>query len=78
MEGREEDCENTIEDPDGHIIYIDVDYQNRRCYYTLHKSGDYYTKVVVEFSGKEKRIGKVITAYLPEEVKPGEKPEWPT
>ncbi len=75
-----EDCEQEViealENPDLGINYLDRDYPNRRVYYKISKTQDYYTKVIVEFDNTEQIIGHIITAYQPDEITDGEIPEF--
>lgn len=51
-------------------------YPKKRIYYSLAKSKDYYTKVIVEFENKAgEGLGVVITAFQPDKISNGEKPE---
>jgi len=68
MEGCEQEVVEAIESPDFGISYIDRDYPNRRVYYKISKTQDYYTKVVVEFGNSEEIIGQIITAFQPDEI----------
>ncbi len=68
----------TIENPDKTYGYSrDRDYPNRIVYMTIHKSGDYYNRVVVEFANKNfEGVGIVTTAFQPTNVREGDKPLW--
>lgn len=72
MEGLENIVKQTVEAPLYSMIYQDRDYPERNIYYG-QKSKYVYVKVVVEFL---KDDGVLITAYLTDSVKPGEKLLW--
>jgi hypothetical protein len=77
MEGSEQEVIDALQNPDPRFRSIDKDYPNGRIYYKLSRTGDYFTKVVVEYNNdKCTGIGRVWTAYQPDEIKPGEMPEF--
>lgn len=75
------ECEDEIiaalKNPDHRIRYHDRrNPKRKRVYYKLSKSGDYYTKVVVEYDDDNcSGVGHVVTAYMPDKMTDGEKPE---
>ena len=76
MENQEASVKDTLQNPDFGIRHYDVDYSRRRIYYQKSKKKDYYTKVVVEFNNAEgEGNGRIITAFLPDNIKKGETPE---
>jgi hypothetical protein len=77
MEGAEKEVIEALQSPDyGIRHFVDVDHPNRRAYYKLSWTKDYYIKVIVQFDDKEcNSIGRVHTAYMPEDITPGDKPE---
>ena len=76
MEGQESDVVDVLQHPDHGIRHIDKNYPTRRIYYKASKTKDYFLKVVVEFEDEScNRTGKIVTAYMPDDIKPGEKPE---
>lgn len=72
MEGLQDEVRKTIQSPIYGMIYQDRDYPERNIYYR-QKSKFIYIKVVIEFL---KDDGILITAYLTDSVKPGEKLLW--
>ena len=72
MEGLEGEVSQAIQSPLYMMIFQDRDYPERNIYYRK-KSRFTYIKVVVEFL---KDNGVLITAYLTDSVKPGEKLLW--
>lgn len=67
-----EEVRKTIADPD-FGIYQDVELSSRQCYYRLCRNRPVmYMKVVVEFNGQPNR-GHVVTAFLCDNMKSGEK-----
>jgi hypothetical protein len=73
MEEFQEAIKATIVSPLYGMIYSDVDYSDRRIYYS--RRGKYqYLKVVVEF---DQDRGTVITAFITDRLKSGEKLIWP-
>jgi hypothetical protein len=76
------DCEDeiieTLQSPDNGLRYIDrKDPRRKRDYYKLSRSRDYYTKVVVEYDNDEcSGVGRVHTAYMPDQMTAGERPEF--
>ncbi len=72
MEGLEDEVRRAIQEPLYMMIYEDKDYPERNIYYR-QRNKHTYIKVVVEFL---KDDGVLITAYLTDSVKPGEKLLW--
>ena len=73
MEEFKDAIQTTIVSPLYGTIYGDVDYPDRRIYYS--RRGKYqYLKVVVEF---DQEGGMVITAFITDRLKSGEKLIWP-
>ncbi len=79
MEGEEEEVIAALKNPDHGIRYCDADYEDtRRVYYMTHLPKECFVKVIVEFQDAEcMGDGKIVTAYEPENIKPGEKLEFP-
>jgi len=76
MEGEEEAVKNALIDPDYGMRHFDVDDPSKRCYYKSSPHRDYYTKVVVKFENSNgEGIGYIVTAFMPDNIRPGEKPE---
>lgn len=76
MEDEEERVKEAIRSPDFGLRHKDKEYSKRRCYYRKSETEDYYVKVVVEFENENcDGDGRVITAYMPDDITPGEKPE---
>ena len=71
MAHQEGTVKGALEEPDG--IAQDVDFRDRQCYYKLLPHKKCYMKVVVEL---ENDHGKVITAFLADSPKRGEKFIW--
>lgn len=81
MEGAEDEVIETLQDPEYGIRYLDRRYDDpvfhdKRIYYKLSKSGDYYIKVVVKNDDETGEAGQVWTAYMPDGKEDGEKPEF--
>ena len=57
-----------------HFIFEDSKKINRNAYYVIENDGNSYLKVVVAFSVSNK--GQVISAYLTDSIKKGEKIIW--
>ena len=72
MEDQIEQVKAAIQEPLLGMIFQDHDYPERQVYYKRH-SKFIYIKVVVEFL---KNGGALITAYLTDALKPGEKLIW--
>lgn len=76
MEDEVDSVIDALKNPYLRMRFIDDEYINRRCYYKLSYSRDYYTKVIVEFLNDQgEGEGRIITAYMPDSMKPTEKPE---
>jgi len=76
MEEQEAGVIDAIQHPDYGLRHIDTQYPKRRVYYKASKTKDYFLKVVVEFDDENcNGTGKIVTAYMPDDIKPGEKPE---
>ena len=76
MEGAESEVIEAIQDPEYGFRCIDRDYPNRRVYYKMSKSKDYWIKVIVRYKDDNcSGIGTVWTAYMPDEMTDGEIPE---
>ncbi len=56
------------------LIFQDVDFPDRHCYYYLEPKKKKYMKVVVQFESD--KMGKVITAFPSDSIKNGEKLLW--
>lgn len=77
MEDEEDSVITALIDPQFGLRFIDEEFKNRRSYYKLSESKDYYTKVTVEFDNEDgEGDGRIITAYMPDSIKPNEKPEF--
>jgi hypothetical protein len=74
LAGLEEEVIATIEHPDIGI-FRDADYENRDVYYRRRKGRAYFIKVFVEF--EEEEHGRVVTAFLTDSTKSGERWIWP-
>lgn len=79
MEGQEDEVIETLQKPDYGIRHIDVDDPNyRRVYYMTHSSKEWIVKVIVKFKTEEcEEYGEIVTAYETNNIKEGEKPEFP-
>ena len=78
MEGAEQEVIDALHHPLHGFRCIDRIYKNRRIYYKVSKTQDYYTKVIVVFDDDScNGAGKVLTAYQPDEMTDGEMPEFP-
>ncbi len=75
MKGLEDEVKKTVEKPDYGFIYRDTARDDRNIYYRLYSKRNLYVKVAVEF--EEGKTGRVITAFLTDSPKPGEKLIWP-
>jgi hypothetical protein len=77
MEGQEDLVINALQNPVTGMRYHDRAFQNRMVYYG--KGGiTSYVKITVEFADLScAGLGYIITAYTANNMKPGEKPEWP-
>lgn len=74
MIGEEASVVKAITDPT-YGIYADKDYPERSIYYFRKSSKPLYVKVVVKFS--DDGVGEVITAFMTDSLKSGEKMIWP-
>jgi hypothetical protein len=72
MEGLVEEVKSAITDPLRSMVFQDRDYPARNIYYKRHTKF-IYIKVVVEFTNLDNAL---ITAYLTDSLKPGEKLLW--
>ena len=52
-------------------IFRDADFENRQVYYRRQGKKKRYLKVVIEFSSE--KLGRVVTAFPTDSMKPGEK-----
>ncbi len=76
MEGSEREVIAALQAPDHGMRHMVEGNPKRRSYYKLSWTKDYFTKVIVEFDDDEcNGVGHVITAYMPENITPGDKPE---
>jgi hypothetical protein len=75
MRGRESEVQRAIEQPVP-VIYQDAQFSNRQVYYGHTTARVQYVKVVVEFEDDDEP-GQVITAFVTDSGKSGEKPLWP-
>ena len=76
MEGTEQEVIDALQNPEYGYRCYDRIYENRRIYYKLSKTRNYFTKVIVQFDDKNcNGIGRVWTAYQPDEMADGEMPE---
>lgn len=76
MNGAENDVVSALQHPEHGFRCFDRIYPNRRVYYKLSESKDYFIKVVVEFKDRPcNGTGYLVTAYMPDEMTDGEKPE---
>lgn len=77
MEDQEERVIRTLENPDYNMRHFDVNNDNCRIYYRANRTQEYYIKVVVRFDNAEgSGQGRVVTAFMPDDIKTGEKPEF--
>lgn len=79
LEGHQDLVKQTIEDP--LMICSDATNPNREVYYNLDilpaPLDRFYLKIIVQFSERaEKRYGVVITAFVADKAKTGEKVIW--
>lgn len=77
MQTREKDVKRTIQKPLG--IYQDVSFADRQVYYQtvkLNPKRTVYMKVIVRFENEA--TGSIITAFLTDSPKSGEKWIWPS
>jgi hypothetical protein len=80
LEGNEESVEVTLADPD--LVTFDRDHADREVFYrrrALPPPDDgAYLKVCVAFrtTARGDRVGRVVTAYATDGVKPGEQTKW--
>lgn len=72
MRGYLDDIRKTIQSPDLPVA-VDAQRPTRNVYYGRQRGHPRYVKVVVEFEGEH---GEVITAFLTDSPKAGEKPLW--
>jgi hypothetical protein len=76
MEDQEDCVIETLQHPDHGIRHYDTKDNKRRVYYKLSRSKDYFIKVIVAFDDADcNGTGRIVTAYMPDNIKPGEKPE---
>ncbi len=76
MEGSEREVIDALQHPDHGIRHFHGDEPRRRTYYKLSWTKDYYTAVIVEFDSDDCcGIGHVVTAFMPDDILPGDKPE---
>ncbi len=76
MEGTEKEIIEALQAPEYGFRCYDRVYPNRRVYYKISKTRDYFTKVVVKYEDQSCRgIGEVWTAYQPDVMTDGEAPE---
>lgn len=76
MEGEEEAVILALKKPSFGMRFLDTDDPQTRCYYRMSATKDYYTKVIVKFENEDgDGDGFIVTAYMPDDVKPKEKPE---
>jgi len=76
MEGEEKTVIEALTDPDYGLRHIDADDPTKRCYYKSSPRKDYFTKVVVKFENENgEGLGYIVTAFMPDNIRPGEKPE---
>lgn len=68
-----EEIKQTLQNPD--FISQDVHHEKRQCYYARKISTRFYVKVVVNLESEKE--GRLITAYLADSGKRGEKIIWP-
>jgi hypothetical protein len=72
MEGLEDEVRQAVQTPLYRMIFADRDYPEKNIYYRKRNQKT-YVKVVVEFLNED---GILITAYLTDSVKPGERLLW--
>lgn len=76
MEGQESSVIDALQHPDHNLRHFDTEHPERRIYYKASKTHDYFVKVVVKFDDKNcNGTGEIVTAFMPENIKPGERPE---
>lgn len=79
MENEEENIKNTLSSPQYGHAFIDKNFANRRTYYKRIEKEDYFLKVVAQFENDDANgNGTLVTAYFTDQIKSGERPEWPT
>jgi hypothetical protein len=74
MEGAEGLVMEAIGTPRHSAIYRQRDFPNHLVYYVIHPSRKCYVKAVVRFSADCR--GELITAFMPDSLRMGEKPLW--
>lgn len=76
MEGSEDEIIKALQNPQYGMRFRDRDYSNRRVYYKESSTKDYYIKVVVQYENEScTGIGKIVTAFMPDDITDGELPE---
>jgi hypothetical protein len=76
MEDEKEAVIQALKNPSFGMRFIDTDDSQARCYYRISETKDYYTKVIVKFTNENgEGVGHIVTAYMPDNVKPNETPE---